>query len=79
MESKTELTAADLFVLLEREFRRRRRDCDACSVSLPFPVEGHSETGAWDMVMPQNCAQGCEEIVETLLSQLRERYALRVN
>ena len=77
MEKRTELTAADLFVLLEREFlRRRRRDCDACFMSLPFSLAG-TAAGDWDMVMPRPCPQRCEEIAEELLGEFRGRYALR--
>ena len=77
MENRTELTAADLFVLLEREFRRRRRrECDACSLSLPFALNGGS-AGDWDLVMPRPCPQGCEEVAEELLAEFRGRYALK--
>jgi hypothetical protein len=79
MEEKTEITAADLFVLLDREFRRRRRrECEGCFVSLPFPVDSQDGGASdWEMVMPGRCAQGCEEVLEELLAQFQGRYALK--
>ena len=51
MSKRTELTAADLFVLLDREFRRRRpRECSACFVQLPYRIDTMNGDGAnWEV------------------------------
>ena len=71
------MSAADLFVLLDREYRRRRpRECDACFVQLPFrvdaPVNGNAN---WELVIPQ-CRQACESVLQDLVTEFQERYAL---
>jgi hypothetical protein len=74
MDRKMDVTAADLFVLLDREFRRRKsRDCAACVVQLPYRVHG----AAWEVVTPASCAHGCNAVFEEIVRDFQRLYALK--
>ena len=69
-----DVTAADLFVLLDREFRRRKaRDCAGCIVQLPFRVRGAD----WEAVAPGNCVRGCNAVFEEIVREFQRLYALK--
>ena len=69
-----DVTAADLFVLLDREFRRRKpRDCAGCIVQLPFRVRGSD----WEAIAPGNCAHGCNAVFEEIVREFQRLYALK--
>ena len=71
------MTAADLFVLLDREFRRRRpRECGDCFVQLPFRVDtpANSDTN-WEIVIPR-CELTCESVLQDLVLEYQGRYEL---
>ena len=74
---KAALDSTELFVLLDREFQRRKpASCDACYVQLPYPVFHGGEPG-WDVILPPACAHGCRDVMEELIDRLKRRYALR--
>ena len=78
MNSKTSLTAADLFVLLDREFRRRRpRQCQACEVQLPYHVDRAGGVSNWESLVPTTgCGSGCATIFEEILAEFQQYYEL---
>ena len=74
MDRKMDVTAADLFVLLDREFRRRKsRDCAGCLVQLPYRVRG----AEWEVVAPASCARGCDAVFEEVVREFQRLYALK--
>jgi hypothetical protein len=81
MNIRTEIEAADLYVLLQREFRRRQSaDCDNCFVQLPFRVdrrEAHASN--WEVVMPPQCPKGCAALLEELVADFALLYDLRAD
>jgi hypothetical protein len=78
MNRKTALTAADLSVLLDREFRRRRpRECAACEVQLPYPVERANATANWESLVSVGCSEGCPTVFEELLAEFQRLYDLK--
>ena len=78
MASKTPVTAADLFVLLDREFRRRKpRECAGCFVQLPYPIDVFEEGPNWEAINPAHCDLGCVEIFEELVLEFQQLYSLR--
>ena len=79
MNTRTEIEAADLYVLLQREFRRRQpAGCDACFVQLPFRVDRlDDEASNWELVMPPPCRRGCAPILEELVQEFAMLYDLR--
>jgi hypothetical protein len=78
MKKRTQITASDLFVRLERAFLRRRpRECGACAVPLPFHVSGSREGEAnWQIVPPADCGHGCSQVLEEIVAEQREVYDL---
>jgi hypothetical protein len=80
MKTRTEIDAADLYVLLQREFRRRQPSCDACFVQLPFRVDRREEHAPnWEVVMPPQCGKGCTALLEELVLEYGLVYDLRTN
>jgi hypothetical protein len=81
MKNRTDIDAADLYVLLQREFRRRQpTGCDECFVQLPFRVDRHdAHAPNWELVMPPNCNKGCAPILEELVLEYGMLYDLRAD
>jgi hypothetical protein len=81
MDTKTIVTPADLFVLLDREFRRRRpRECATCFVQLPYRVDTPNGDGPnWEIVPPADCSKGCAIVIEEIVEDFQARYELRAN
>ena len=80
MKNRTELNAADLYVLLQREFRRRQApQCSACFVQLPYRVDRAEEDAAnWEIMLPPPaCNFGCRQLAEELVDEFRALYDLR--
>jgi len=76
-QKRASMSAADLFVLLDREFRRRQpRECAQCYVQLPFrvdvPVNGNAN---WEVVITR-CPVACESVLQELVAEFQERYEL---
>jgi hypothetical protein len=77
MNNRTGVTPADLFVLLDREFRRRKpRECAACFIQLPYRVDV-KEGPNWEVVTPPRCGKGCEEVFEALVQEFQSLYQLK--
>jgi hypothetical protein len=79
MEKKVAVTAADLFVLLDREFRRRRpRDCTGCFMQLPYSVDPRAPSDPdWEMLLPAECGNGCVDVAEEIVGELQALYDLK--
>jgi hypothetical protein len=75
---RTAITAADLYVLLQREFRRRQvPECSTCYIQLPFRVDNPTYAGAnWEIVFPQECVNGCREVLDEVVEDFSQRYDL---
>ena len=77
MNRKTALAAADLFVLIDREFRKRKaRECAACSLQLPYPVQRPHDAN-WEMIAPGDCGRGCGPVFEDLVREFQRLYELK--
>lgn len=78
MKNRTEIYAADLYVLLQREFRRRQTPgCNACYVQLPFRVDRQDERAAnWEVVMPPPCPLACAGVIDEIVSEFQQLYEL---
>jgi len=79
MKNRSEIFAADLYVLLQRELRRRQSpECDACYMQLPFRVDRHdADSPNWEVVLPPSCPYGCKTVIEDLLAEFGQLYDLR--
>jgi hypothetical protein len=80
MNTRTAVTAADLFVLLDREFRRRKpRECTDCFIQLPYRVDVRDEHAAnWELVIPASCGNGCDLLVDELVFDFQSLYNLTI-
>jgi hypothetical protein len=78
MKPKTSVSAAELYVILDREFRLRQpKECDACYISLPFRVDRRDDDAPnWEVFLPAPCESGCGEVLETLVARYAEVYEL---
>jgi len=78
MKTRTPIAAADLYVLLQREFRRRQvPDCSSCYVQLPFRVDRNETNAAnWEVIIPSACSYNCREIMDGVIEELSRRYDL---
>ena len=78
MNTRTEMYAADLYVLLQRELRRRQSpQCQACYVQLPFRVDrDDADSPNWEVVLPANCRYACRDIIEDLVGEFGQLYEL---
>ena len=79
MNNRTELAPADLYVLLQREFRRRQvPDCQSCYVQLPFRVDRREHDAPnWEVIFPSECSFGCREVLDSVIDEFSRLYDLR--
>jgi hypothetical protein len=79
MEKRTAITAADLYVLLTREFKRRQSGkCNACFIQLPYRVDRReSSAGNWELLMPPDCGGECRGIIEDLVAEFSLLYDVK--
>jgi hypothetical protein len=79
MKNRTELPAADLYVLLQRELRRRQpAQCGTCFMQLPFPVDRRdAEAPNWEVVTPPLCENGCAAVIDELVYEFGLLYDLK--
>ncbi len=79
MNERTALHAADLYVLLQREFRRRQSpQCTQCYLQVPYRVDrnGDDQVANWEVAIPAQCAHGCAALIEDLVQEFRALYDL---
>ena len=78
MKNRTPIAAADLYVLLQREFRRRQvPDCSSCYVQLPFRVDRSDANGSnWEAIVPATCEYNCREVMDEVIEDFSRRYEL---
>jgi hypothetical protein len=78
MEKKrTAISAGELYVILDREFRlRQSRECGTCYILLPYRVDADGSNGNWEIVLPPPCAYNCAAILEELVDEYSRIYDL---
>jgi hypothetical protein len=76
--SRKSISAAQLYAVLDREFRARRPGpCRLCRVPLPFPQDPPDSVSAnWLIGTPSECEHGCHVVIAELLATLWTRYEL---
>ena len=73
---RTAVTTADLYVMLEREFRRQKPPCRLCFVQIPYRVDAHGDECNWEMHMPADCGCGCAAALERMVCDFQDLYTL---
>jgi hypothetical protein len=79
MKNRSPIHAADLYVLLQRELRRRQPpQCSSCFMQLPYRVDRHDEESPnWEVVMPSPpCPYGCTAVIDEMVSEFGLLYDL---
>jgi hypothetical protein len=81
MDKRTDLYAADLYVLLQREFRRRQpSECSSCYVQLPYRIDRQDpKSPNWEMTLPKPCPHGCQDLMDELAVEFATLYDLKVD
>ena len=74
--SRTTLPAAQLYGLLDREFKRLRPPaCRTCNAPLPFWRKPPDDVSAnWNIGTPTNCPEGCHVVIAEMLTRLWSCY-----
>lgn len=73
MKDRNPLKAADLYVMLERAFRRETRNCVECTFSLPYAL---ARAGDWSVIAAGSCSDSCRMVLEDLVGRYRQMYRL---
>ena len=78
MDTRTNITPANLYVLLNREFiRRQSKRCQACVVPLPFRVDRHEpQAPNWEIFFPPDCGGECGDLMQELVAEYQAHYEL---
>ncbi len=78
MKNRTPIHAADLYVLLQRELRRRQPpQCSNCFVQLPYRVDRvDADSPNWELATPASCEHGCADIIDELAYEFGMVYEL---
>lgn len=81
MTKRAEVYAADLYVLLQREFRRRQSpECRLCYVQLPYRIDRQDPDSAnWEITLPKSCPHGCQVLMDELAAEFAVLYDLKVD
>lgn len=74
--SRTTITAAQLYAILDREFKSLRPSgCKKCRVPLPYWRQAPDDVSAnWNIAQPEECPNGCHLVIAELLARLWTRY-----
>jgi hypothetical protein len=78
MNKRTPVSAAELYVLLDREFRARQSPrCATCYILLPYRVDrGTPDAPNWEVVYPPSCDNGCADILDEIVTKHAALYDL---
>ena len=69
--------ASDLFVMLEKEYRKRTRGCAACEFTLPHQIRrGEGDAGGWFVIPNGGCTPECRSALEDLVALFQKTYRL---
>jgi hypothetical protein len=76
MVKRTELNPSDLFVVLEKAFRRRAPDCRGCTFTIPYAQPAAGSDSEWTVLLTHHCSEKCRAILEEILARARSEYRL---
>ncbi|HEX5130302.1 MAG TPA: hypothetical protein VFV90_11180 [Usitatibacter sp.] len=68
----------DLFVVLDKAYRRRARRCGNCGFSLPFPVfrDDEEAPASWSVIPSDQCTPECLDALDELVASFQKSYRL---
>jgi hypothetical protein len=79
MNPKIRISAAELFMLLADEFKRRQvLKCSACVFPFPYRVDRRdAEAPNWEVPVPVDCSNGCARVIDDMAFEFGELYELK--
>lgn len=74
--TRTTINAAELYTLLDAEFRRLKpAACGRCRMPMPYWRKPPDDVSAnWHIGTPAECPEGCHLVVAELLARMWTRY-----
>ena len=74
--TRTTVSAAQLYTLLDAEFRKLRPGtCRSCRVPIPYwRVPPDDVSANWHIGTPAQCAHGCHLVIAELLARMWTQY-----
>ena len=74
--SRTTITSAQLYQILDREFRSLRKvQCTTCNSPLPYWRRPPDDVSAnWAVGTPRDCEWGCHLVVAELVTRMWSKY-----
>jgi hypothetical protein len=69
------MCASDLYVVLEKAFRRRAPACAGCTFTPPF-ASARSRENDWSILLTRNCSPECRGILEEIVARAKREYEL---
>lgn len=79
MATRTQMNASDLFVVLEKAFRRRAPACCGCTFTIPYPQQHRGVPDHdWSVMLTENCSPRCRAVLEDILARARREYELSI-
>lgn len=78
--SRTTISAAQLYAVLDREFKAIAAErCGKCRVPLPYYRKPPDDVSAnWNIGTPTNCPNDCHLVIAELLTKLWSRYDIEL-
>ena len=75
---RTAVTPSELYTILEREFKNSRgATCRTCKMPLPYRIaRANTEAANWLIGTPDQCAQGCHNVIAEIAVKLMAKYDL---
>jgi hypothetical protein len=74
--SRTTITPAQLYAILDREFKMLRpMQCTKCQMPLPYWRQPPDDVSAnWHIGAPVDCPHGCHLVIAEMLAKVWTRY-----
>ena len=78
MKAPKRVGASDLFVLLEKAYRRSTPGCTNCVFSIPFRIfrSEAGREGAWSVIPAGECSHDCRAVLDDVVARFQKSYRL---
>ena len=76
--NRKHISAGELYVMLDREFRMRQSPaCGSCYILLPYRIDQPDGSKPnWEIVIPEECPHNCAGLIEDLIESYAKVYDL---
>ena len=75
---RSAVTPSELYAILDREFKQSRAaTCKSCKMPLPYRISrANAEAANWLIGTPDQCTQGCHNVIAEIAVRLMAKYDL---